>query len=58
MKKRRKRKKRAAKRGGPPGPARPTARIPLPGKGEKRHADRTKYERARERERLRREIER
>lgn len=59
MKKKRKGKKRTA-RGGvtPPGPARPTARIPLPGKGEKRHADRTKYERARERDRLRREIER
>ena len=55
MKKTRKRKK-AAKRGGAPAPARPTARIPLPKKGEKRHGDRTKYERARERERLRREL--
>lgn len=37
-------------------PAPPIARIPLPKKGEKRHADRTKYERARERERLRDEL--
>jgi hypothetical protein len=36
-------------------PAKPIARIPLPKKGEKRHGDRTKYERAREKERLRRE---
>ena len=56
MKRTRKRKKKTAKRRGPPGPSRPTARIPLPEKGEKRHADRTKYERARERERLRREL--
>ena len=34
----------------------PIARLPLPKKGEKRHADRTKYERARENERLRREL--
>jgi hypothetical protein len=34
------------------------ARIPLPKKGEKRHGDRTKYERAREKERLRGELER
>lgn len=56
MKKTRKRKKKATKHGGPLAPARPTARIPLPKKGEKRHGDRTKYERARERERLRREL--
>jgi hypothetical protein len=47
-----KKKKRAARRS----PGKPTARIPLPKKGEKRHGDRTKYDRARERERLRREI--
>jgi hypothetical protein len=56
VKKTRKRKKKATNRGGAPAPARPTARIPLPKKGEKRHGDRTKYERARERERLRREL--
>jgi hypothetical protein len=56
MKKTRKRKKVVTKRGGSPASARPTARIPLPKKGEKRHGDRTKYERARERERLRREL--
>jgi len=32
------------------------ARLPLPKKGEKRHGDRTKYERAREKERLRRDL--
>jgi hypothetical protein len=36
----------------------PVARLPLPKKGEKRHGDRTKYERHREKERLRRELER
>ena len=36
----------------------PMARIPLPKKGEKRHDDRTKYERAREKERLRKEFDR
>ena len=36
----------------------PLARIPLPKKGEKRHGDRTKYARAREKERLRKEVER
>ena len=35
----------------------PVARLPLPKKGEKRHADRSKYERSRETERLRRELE-
>ena len=35
----------------------PLARLPLPKKGEKRHADRTKYERSREKERLRRELQ-
>jgi hypothetical protein len=34
------------------------ARIPLPKKGEKRHGDQTKYERPREKERLRRELDR
>ena len=36
----------------------PMARIPLPKKGEKRHDDRTKYERPREKERLRKELDR
>jgi len=31
-------------------------RLPLPGKREARHGDRTKYERAREKERLRGQI--
>jgi len=39
-------------------PRGPLARIPLPKKGEKRHADRTKYERPREKERLRHELDR
>jgi hypothetical protein len=39
-------------------PVKPIARIPLPKKREKRHGDRTKYSRAREKERLRRELER
>jgi hypothetical protein len=51
-------KKPRKKRKAPPGPAPPAARIPLPKKGEKRHGDRTKYERAREKERLRRELPR
>ncbi|MEO8348713.1 MAG: hypothetical protein ABI610_07360 [Acidobacteriota bacterium] len=34
----------------------PMARLPLPRKGEKRHEDRTKYERAREKDRLRDEL--
>jgi hypothetical protein len=46
-----KKKKRARRRS----TGKPIARIPLPKKGEKRHGDRTKYDRARERERLRRE---
>ncbi len=46
----RRKKKKPAKRG-------PLARIPLPKKGEKRHDDRTKYERPREKERLRKEID-
>lgn len=36
----------------------PVARIPLPKKGEKRHGDRTKYDRAREKERIRRDLHR
>ena len=44
-------KKKKARRG-------PIARLPLPKKGEKRHDDRTKYERPREKERLRKEIDR
>jgi hypothetical protein len=56
MKKTRKRKTKAGKPGGVSKPAPPIARIPLPKKGEKRHGDRTKYERARERERLRDEL--
>ena len=38
-------------------PATSGARIPLPAKTEKRHGDRTKYERRREKERLRTEQE-
>jgi hypothetical protein len=34
------------------------ARLPLPKKGEKRHGDRTKYARPREKERLRDELDR
>ena len=44
---------RAATTAPPPGAM---ARLPLPAKGEKRHGDRTKYARAREKERLRKEI--
>lgn len=33
-----------------------SVRLPLPAKGEARHGDRTKYDRARERERLRKQI--
>jgi hypothetical protein len=33
-----------------------SARLPLPKKAEARHGDRTKFERAREKERLRREV--
>jgi hypothetical protein len=51
-----KKKKTRAKRRSPGKPI--AARIPLPKKGEKRHGDRTKYERSREKERLRREIDR
>jgi hypothetical protein len=51
-------KKAGGKRKPPRGPAKPIARIPLPKKGEKRHGDRTKYDRAREKERLRRELPR
>jgi hypothetical protein len=56
MKKTRKRKRKVRIRRGASKPAPPIARIPLPKKGEKRHGDRTKYERARERDRLRREL--
>ena len=34
------------------------ARLPLPKKGKKRHGDRTKYARPREKERLRHELDR
>jgi hypothetical protein len=51
------RKKRRSKKAGA-GAAKPIARLPLPKKGEKRHGDRTKYDRARERERLRRDLDR
>lgn len=51
-------KKKGKKRGRTRAPAKPLARIPLPKKGEKRHGDRTKYDRSREKERLRRELER
>jgi hypothetical protein len=40
-----------------PAPGGPTARLPLPKKGEKRHADRTKYDRRREKARLRRDLD-
>lgn len=33
-----------------------SVRLPLPGKREARHGDRTKYDRAREKERLRKQI--
>jgi hypothetical protein len=48
------RKKRKTAKGRRPRGA-PTARLPLPKKGESRHGDRTKYERAREKARLDRE---
>jgi hypothetical protein len=51
-------KKRKAKRKARSTRPGPLARIPLPKKGEKRHGDRTKYARPREKERLRKEIER
>ena len=47
-------KKKARKKARKPGPL---ARLPLPKKGEKRHEDRTKYERSRENDRLRRDLE-
>jgi len=53
-----KKRKERGKKGSPRGPSKPIARIPLPKKGEKRHGDRTKYERPREKERLRRELPR
>jgi hypothetical protein len=49
-------KKKSKKRPARAVPARPIARLPLPKKGEKRHGDAKKYERAREKERLRRDI--
>jgi hypothetical protein len=39
-----------------PGKRGPSVRLPLPARGEARHGDRTKYDRAREKERLRREV--
>jgi hypothetical protein len=51
-----KRKKKPRKHPGGPAPARPMARLPLPKKGEKRHGDAKKYERPREKERLRRDL--
>jgi hypothetical protein len=53
-----KKRKSRGKRKRPRVPAKPIARIPLPKKGEKRHGDRTKYDRAREKERLLRELPR
>lgn len=53
-----KKKKTKRERSATPSPGKPIARIPLPKKGEKRHGDRTKYDRAREKERLRSEHER
>jgi hypothetical protein len=46
-----KRRRRLPRKGGAP-----TARLPLSPRTEARHGDATKFERARERERLRREI--
>lgn len=51
-----KKKKKSKKRPARAVPARPMARLPLPKKGEKRHGDAKKYERAREKERLRRDL--
>jgi hypothetical protein len=53
-----KKKKAVARRKKKPPRRGPMARIPLPKKGEKRHDDRTKYERPREKERLRKELDR
>lgn len=53
MKKKRKSRKKRSRR-----TVKPMARIPLPKKGEKRHGDRTKYAREREKERLRAELDR
>jgi hypothetical protein len=49
--KKRNRKREGGRRAGP------VARLPLPAKGEKRHGDATKYERSREKARLRRELD-
>ena len=49
--------KKKSKRSRRRSPAASGARIPLPAKTEKRHGDRTKYERRREKERLRTEQE-
>jgi hypothetical protein len=38
-------------------PAPPSTRLPLPSKGEKHHGDETKYERSREKQRLRRDFD-
>jgi hypothetical protein len=48
--------KKTSKRNRRRSPATSGARIPLPAKTEKRHGDRTKYERGREKERLRAEL--
>jgi hypothetical protein len=50
MKPKKRRRRLSRKRGAP------TARLPLPSRTEARHGDATKFERARERQRLRREI--
>ncbi len=50
--------KKTAKRRKKPAHPASLARIPLPKKGEKRHDDRTKYERPREKEQLRKELDR
>jgi hypothetical protein len=39
-------------------PKKPGARLPLPRKTEKRHGDSSKFERSREKQRVRRELER
>jgi hypothetical protein len=50
--------KKKSKRSRRRSPATSGARIPLPAKTEKRHGDRTKYERRREKEKLRAEQDR
>jgi hypothetical protein len=48
-------KKKRGRRAGGARTGAPSVRLPLPKKGESRHGDRTKYDRAREKARLARE---